>query len=134
MSGEVGITSNSCDGTSPRSTSYVSDGGTSFEVTCAADMPIGLAATDGSGVVTADIFFATVYSFESCMDLCAYYNKGLSGGAKVMTNGTRCFGVTYLSNLTQAVEDHFGNCFLKPHKGALTPADKTIASATATDE
>ena len=57
---------------------------------------------DGNGKVQ-DLHRITVYSFESCMDNCAAYN--------------RCEALTYGANLTLELNLNGANCFMKSARG-----------------
>lgn len=121
-SGTTGVADNSCTHSVP--TTYYSNANPqiTFTTYCFTDWPNRDAAADGNGTV-ADLRFATLYTFEDCMDECVRYNEDLTAGE------SRCAGVTYNSNLTSivAIGQQGGNCFLKNATGVTRQGSATSA-------
>ena len=64
-------------------------------------------ATNSDPAVSERVGIATVYSFQECMDQCAFYNIWN------VTSPVTCQAVTYEANLTYNIATYGGNCFLR---------------------
>lgn len=121
-SGTHGLAANSCNTTTPR-TGHVS--GTTFTEFCYVDWPNGTASWNGDARKVVDLDRTVVYSFEDCMAACVDYND------QKPPPKTRCWAVTYVSNLTDIIEvrGSVGNCFLKDRRGVDSQGSAESASA-----
>lgn len=119
-SGTVGIASNTCTSKDPQT--YRTDKGTTFVEFCFTDWPKGVRSPNSAAKVV-DLDAIIVYTFESCMDKCEEYNVDLT------ESQTKCWAVTYNSNLTGSVGGQGANCFLKDRRGTDVLAGGTTASA-----
>ncbi|OCK77717.1 hypothetical protein K432DRAFT_395377 [Lepidopterella palustris CBS 459.81] len=105
---------------------YLSNSGAgsgSFRTLCGIDFATGNTTSEGNATVT-NIFFATTYKFEDCMDRCVAWNKNLTGPGPI------CAAVTYNANLTAAFAAGVaGNCALKDRRGEGFMAGDLVGSA-----
>lgn len=108
-SGTHGMAANSCNFTQPKVVPAQDE--SLFSLYCFTNWPPG---GDGDDKVS-DIGFATVYTFEDCIQKCVDFNIKNKNGK----TGKKCAALTYGANLTDALEvKHLGaNCWLKDKRG-----------------
>ena len=123
-SGTSGITGSSCqtaDLTNPQNyTSTAGGRNTTFFERCFHDWPVPMALHSPLTGTVQDIHVEIAYTFQSCMDACAYWNE---------QQAPPCGAVGYNVNLTQNYNISGGNCYLKNGYGSDTLTEPFVAGA-----
>ena len=106
-SGTTGITAFSCNVTGQNT--YETSDGTKFREECYTAYKGGTLNSDLNANIS-NAGHLTVYSFESCMDSCAEFNRRFMGSSS-------CQAVSYNADLTFAIPRYGDNCWLKDMRG-----------------
>ena len=84
---------------------------------CGIDYQVNVLNWNSTSNIT-NVALRTTYSFEACMDQCSLFNSQQVSPSQAANGGVdNCQAVTYNANLTFALADNGGNCWLKSSRG-----------------